>query len=199
MPSILDSLVAQGDHTGVLFPPLNFSMILPGVYRSGHPHKTNFPFLDSLNLRSIMYLSPEDYRHDTHSWAQERGLDIFHVRVDVSKDPTVEVDEALVREALEKVLDERNLPILLHDNKGRHLPSILAALLRFVTDWTLEAALDEYRVFLPPEDDWVREKPGKSKKEKERAADLQLIARFPLDSLTYDPQHAPPWLKRTAL
>lgn len=31
MPSILDSLVAQGDRTGVLFPPLNFSMILPGA------------------------------------------------------------------------------------------------------------------------------------------------------------------------
>jgi len=69
----------------------------------------------------------------------------------------------------------------MHDNKGRHLPSILSALLRLVTDWTLDAALGEYRVFLPPEDDWVREKPGKSKKEKERVADLQV--RFCLPAL----------------
>ncbi|GAA6058445.1 hypothetical protein JCM3770_005080 [Rhodotorula araucariae] len=195
MPSaILDSLVARKDPSRA-FPPLNFSLILPGVYRSGHPHKTNFPFLDSLNLRSIMYLSPEDYRPDTHNWALERGLKIFHLRIEVSKDPAVEVDEGLVRAALEKVLDSRNLPILIHDNKGRHLPSILAALLRLITDWTLDAALGEYRIFLPPEDDWVKEKPGKSKKEKERVADVQLIARFPLESLTYDPNYAPAWLK----
>ncbi|GAA5943393.1 hypothetical protein JCM3775_005919 [Rhodotorula graminis] len=192
--ALLDSLVAQEGSEGALYPPINFSMILPGVYRSGHPHKANFDFLDSLHLRSIMYLSPDVYRHDTHSWAQERGLKIFHLPIEVSKDPTIEVDEALVKEALENILDSRNLPILMHDNKGRHVPSILSALLRLASDWTLEAAYGEYRVFLPPEDDWVREKPGKSKKEKERVADLQLIARFPLDSLKYDPHHAPTWL-----
>ncbi|MBZ6398086.1 MAG: hypothetical protein LBF18_24075 [Pantoea sp.] len=25
-----------------------------GIYRSGHPNKGNFPFLDSLNLKTIM-------------------------------------------------------------------------------------------------------------------------------------------------
>lgn len=43
-----------------------------------------------------------------------------------------------------------------------------------MTDWSLEAALHEYRIFLPPEDDWVKEKPGKSKKEKERIADIKV-------------------------
>lgn len=95
------------------------------MYRSGHPHKTNFPFLDSLHLKSIMcaytlplllafpdpllrrpdrYLATDDYRTDTHTWAQERGLQIFHFRIEVSKDPAVEVDEDKVREALGKVL-----------------------------------------------------------------------------------------------
>lgn len=32
MPStLLDSLVAQRDQSGVLFPPLNFAMVLPGA------------------------------------------------------------------------------------------------------------------------------------------------------------------------
>lgn len=58
----------------ILVPPLNFAMILPGaselaaatrrleadpacpagVYRSGHPNLKNFPFMDTLHLRSIM-------------------------------------------------------------------------------------------------------------------------------------------------
>lgn len=60
-----------GQSGAVLVPPLNFAQILPGplspsqrlsvlnlprtgVYRSGHPNKKNFPFIETLNLRSIM-------------------------------------------------------------------------------------------------------------------------------------------------
>lgn len=37
-------------------PPLNFAMVDNGIYRSGFPDSTNFPFLQTLALRSIMYL-----------------------------------------------------------------------------------------------------------------------------------------------
>jgi tyrosine-protein phosphatase SIW14 len=37
-----------------LVPPLNFAMIAPGVYRSGHPNKQNFAFLRKLGLKTIM-------------------------------------------------------------------------------------------------------------------------------------------------
>ncbi|GAA5947253.1 hypothetical protein JCM3765_001592 [Sporobolomyces pararoseus] len=202
MPTLIETVKAAQNLEKVLFPPLCFSMVLPGVFRSGHPNRHNFPYLDSLGLKSIMYLSPDDYRSDTHNWAIERGLNIFHLRIDVSKDPTVEVDEDLIAEAIEKVLDSRNLPILIHDNKGRILPSLISAILRLMTNWTLESALLEYRMFLPPADDWIadlepknKEKLGKPKKEKERIADIQLIDRFPLERLHYDPQFAPDWLK----
>lgn len=52
------------------------------------------------------YLSTDDYRTDTRTWATEQGLNIIHLPIDVSKDPTVEVDEALVRQAIEAVLGE---------------------------------------------------------------------------------------------
>jgi hypothetical protein len=38
----------------VLVPPLNFAMVAPGVYRSGHPNKHNFPFLEKLGLKVIV-------------------------------------------------------------------------------------------------------------------------------------------------
>ena len=40
----------------VMVPPLNFAMVAPGVYRSGHPNRQNFPFLIKLGLKSIMYI-----------------------------------------------------------------------------------------------------------------------------------------------
>ncbi|GAA5919941.1 hypothetical protein JCM1841_000058 [Sporobolomyces salmonicolor] len=198
MPSLTESLLSVHARNQVLFPPLCFALVLPGVYRSGHPNKMNLEHMDSLRLKSIMYLSTDDYRHDTRTWALDRGLNIFHYRTDVSKDPTIEVNEDLIAEALEEVLDVRNHPILIHDNKGRLLPSIISALLRLLTGWTLDAALTEYRMFLPPADNWVpeKEREGKPKKDKERIADIQFIEHFPLERLTYDPQHAPSWLKR---
>lgn len=38
----------------VLVPPLNFAMVAPGVYRSGHPNKNNFPLMRKLGLKVIV-------------------------------------------------------------------------------------------------------------------------------------------------
>ena len=48
--------VERGDDD-VLVPPINFSMVEEGVYRSGFPEICNFGFLETLNLKSVMYAS----------------------------------------------------------------------------------------------------------------------------------------------
>lgn len=48
-PSEIDG---GGDY--LLAPPLNFSMVDYGVFRSGFPDSANFSFLRTLGLRSIM-------------------------------------------------------------------------------------------------------------------------------------------------
>lgn len=48
-------LIIEGERNDdVLVPPLNFSMVEEGIYRSGFPQPANFGFLQTLNLRSIM-------------------------------------------------------------------------------------------------------------------------------------------------
>lgn len=37
-------------------PPLNFSLVEDGIYRSGFPMPANYPFLDRLKLKTIIYL-----------------------------------------------------------------------------------------------------------------------------------------------
>ena len=39
-----------------LIPPLNFSMVASGVYRSGFPNKKNHAFLQQLGLKSVLYV-----------------------------------------------------------------------------------------------------------------------------------------------
>jgi tyrosine-protein phosphatase OCA1 len=41
-------------------PPLNFGMIEPKLYRSGQPNELNFPFLETLKLKTVLFLAPED-------------------------------------------------------------------------------------------------------------------------------------------
>lgn len=45
--------VVSGDELN-LIPPLNFSMVDNGIFRSGFPDSGNFSFLQTLGLRSIM-------------------------------------------------------------------------------------------------------------------------------------------------
>lgn len=41
-------------------PPLNFGMVEEDLYRSGAPNELNFPFLERLGLKTIIYLAPDE-------------------------------------------------------------------------------------------------------------------------------------------
>ena len=41
-------------------PPQNFGMVECDLYRSGAPTELNFPFLEKLQLRKIIYLAPDE-------------------------------------------------------------------------------------------------------------------------------------------
>lgn len=90
--------------TETVIPPINFAQVLPGIYRSGHPHQQNFKFLNSLKLNSIMYLSKDNYRNHTKTWAEENNLNIFHFKIESVKEPFIEIEEEIILDALEKLL-----------------------------------------------------------------------------------------------
>jgi tyrosine-protein phosphatase OCA1 len=47
-------------------PPLNFGIVDEGIYRSGLLNELNFPFIERLKLKSIVYLEPDE--PDTHMY-----------------------------------------------------------------------------------------------------------------------------------
>ena len=50
-PTIIESQIHLN-----LVPPLNFALVEDGIYRSGFPMEINYPFLQQLNLKTIIYL-----------------------------------------------------------------------------------------------------------------------------------------------
>ena len=64
----------EGDG-GALFPPLRFSPVESGVYRGGFPAVRNFPFLGTLDLRTVVSLAPE-VTPDLQSWCEAEQVDL---------------------------------------------------------------------------------------------------------------------------
>mmetsp|Transcript_32628 Transcript_32628/g.103984 ORF Transcript_32628/g.103984 Transcript_32628/m.103984 type:complete len:175 (-) Transcript_32628:3-527(-) len=126
--------------SGYLYiPPINFSMVEKGIYRSGYPNKKNVPFLEKLGLHSIVYLCPEPYPEQMASFLSGNNIRVFHFGIEGNKvwrgapppppacsaaarkgadkarrrrgvqEPFVEIPEDMIRKAL-KVLQDKVLP-----------------------------------------------------------------------------------------
>ncbi|KAL0477465.1 hypothetical protein AKO1_005713 [Acrasis kona] len=162
--------------TTVFIPPINFNMVIPGVYRSGYPTKKNFAFLKSIPLKSILYLCPEQYAQANMEFARANGIRILQFGIEGNKEPFVHIPEEAIRSAVAQLLDVRNHPIMIHCNKGKHRTGVLVGCLRKVQRWSLTSIFDEYRRFAGT---------------KVRMLDQQFIELFDASSVPINPLHKP--------
>ncbi len=57
---ICASYFAHPSRGAMFFPPVGFGLVEEGLYRSALPNEINFPFLERLRLKTIIYLYPDD-------------------------------------------------------------------------------------------------------------------------------------------
>ncbi|KAI1317457.1 hypothetical protein EDD11_008394 [Mortierella claussenii] len=131
----------------VLVPPLNFAMVAPGVYRSGHPNKHNFPFMRKLGLKVIVQMSEEPYAPELEEFLEREHIRRIHYKIEGNKEPFIEIDEQVISSALVNILDVRNHPLLIHCAKGKHRIGCLIGCLRKIQNWSMTSIFDEYRRF----------------------------------------------------
>ncbi|XP_004250242.2 inositol diphosphatase DSP1 isoform X1 [Solanum lycopersicum] len=170
------------DGEGLLVPPLNFAMVDYGVFRSGFPDTANFAFLQTLGLRSIIYLCPERYPEDNVEFLNANGIRLFQFAIEGSKveePPLVNIPEETIKEALKVVLDEKNRPLLIHCKRGKHRTGSLVGCLRKLQKWCLTSIFDEYQRYAA---------------EKARVSDLRFMELFDISSFKQPPtfcSHSP--------
>ncbi|KAG6717596.1 hypothetical protein I3842_04G108600 [Carya illinoinensis] len=156
---------AEGDcHAEDSFiPPLNFAMVDNGIFRSGFPDFANFSFLQTLGLRSIIYLCPEPYPEANMEFLKSNGIKLFQFGIEGYKpfsdhilgsqnfyimlEPFVNIPDNMIHEALKVVLDVRNHPVLIHCKRGKHRTGCLVGCLRKFQSWCLTSVFDEYQRF----------------------------------------------------
>ncbi|GMN53791.1 hypothetical protein TIFTF001_022923 [Ficus carica] len=143
------------DGEDLFIPPLNFSMVDNGIFRSGFPESANFSFLQTLGLRSIICLCPEPYPEANMEFLKAHGIRLFQFGIEGYKEPFVNIPEETIREALKVVLDVRNHPVLIHCKRGKmvccsdcqHRTGCLVGCIRKLQKWCLSSIFDEYQRF----------------------------------------------------
>ncbi|KAI9784090.1 MAG: hypothetical protein M1839_002594 [Geoglossum umbratile] len=162
-----------------LVPPLGFAMVVPGVYRSGHPLEINFPMLEKLKLRTIVYLADQEYAEENIQWCARSNIRIFHQRIANVREPYLDNNPAAVTAALKVLLDKRNHPVLVHSNKGKHRVGVLVGCMRkLLQRWSLAAIHAEYGRFAGEKGE----------------ADLEFIELFD-PGLVVEKEWAPAWVR----
>ncbi|KAJ8747071.1 hypothetical protein K2173_014449 [Erythroxylum novogranatense] len=102
--------------------PTNFSMVEDGIFRSDFPQPSNFPFLETLKLRSIIYLCPEPYPEENLKFLDSHSIKLFQFGIEGKTESSVPIPTNTIMEALKVLIDVRNHPVLIHCKRGK-LPS----------------------------------------------------------------------------
>ncbi|RAL41945.1 hypothetical protein DM860_009127 [Cuscuta australis] len=132
---------------GLVLPPPNFSAVEDlCIYRSGFPQPPHFPFVQTLNLRSIIYLCPEPYPEENREFLRLNKIKLFQFGIEGTKEPSA-IPRSAITEALRVLIDVRNHLVLIHCKRGKHRTGCLVGCLRKLQNWCLSSVLEEYRHF----------------------------------------------------
>jgi tyrosine-protein phosphatase SIW14 len=136
----------------LLVPPLNFAIVLPNVLRSGYPNPRNYDFLKRLGIKTVILCCPEPYEEyalgiKNVAFFTANNIRMVHCKMIPHKEPFGFSDPKIVCEALKIILDTRNHPVLIHDEKGRHKCGVIVACLRKLQGWCLAAIFSEYELY----------------------------------------------------
>ncbi|KXS18342.1 protein-tyrosine phosphatase [Gonapodya prolifera JEL478] len=133
-------------------PPLvrNFGMVEEDLYRSGQPNELNFPFLERLGLKTIIYLAPEDPNQTFLNFVDDQDIQMHHLGTTTSTNAWDPISEEVVLEALDIILDPKNYPVMVMCNLGRHRTGTVIGCLRKLQRWNLTSIFEEYRRYTGP-------------------------------------------------
>lgn len=134
-----------------LVPPLRFNIVQPELYRGGYPRKVNFPFLESLNIKTIISLTPHPITYETdpqlYTFAKKNDVELIHIECAQSgkgKKRGVPMGYSTVLEALRYMIHKEFSPIYLHCLNGGQVTSLVIACLRKLQFWSSIAIFNEF-------------------------------------------------------
>ena len=144
----------------VFIPPPNFGYVEPELYRSAVPNEMNFPFLQTLNLKTVVYLSFDAPSVFFKEFLQEHNIELVQISGNETSPMYQKISENLIIDALHSILNPHAYPIIVMCNLGRHRTGTVIGCLRRIMKWSLSAILVEFRQFTnnkssPPHEQFI--------------------------------------------
>ncbi|XP_042422841.1 tyrosine-protein phosphatase DSP5-like [Zingiber officinale] len=145
-PQCLRTLARSAVEDVMLLPPPNFGVVDRGIYRSGFPAADSLPFLEALELRSIVCLCPDPYSEENAEFVRSHGIRLFQFGIEGSRE-SINDSSYTIMEALRVLLDARNHPILIHCKRGKHRTGCVVGCFRRLQNWCMTSVHEEYVKF----------------------------------------------------
>lgn len=147
------------------------------------PNELNFPFLERLNLRTVLYLASEDLSDRLLDFFDDQKIEVITLSPDEETDmaqPWKPMSEDMVLSALEVFLDRSTYPIYVFCSQGRHRTGTVVGCLRKLQRWSLSSIFEEYH---------------RHADAKGRLANEQFIELFDTDLINIPADLTPTWLR----
>ena len=133
--------------TPALIPPPNFGYVEPELYRCAIPGELNFSFLQTLHLKTAVYLSLDPPAQILAEFLKEQGIELRQMVGGENTNVGQRISEKLVLDALHVLLDPDAYPLVVMCNLGRHRTGTVIGCLRRLQKWSLSSIFDEFRRF----------------------------------------------------
>ncbi|KAK3314527.1 tyrosine phosphatase family-domain-containing protein [Apodospora peruviana] len=128
--------------------PINFGVVVPGVYRSSFPQTEDHGFIEALKLKTIVTLVQKDFPEGYVPFISKNGIrhHVFDMQGTKKKEIPIQTMKAILR----LVLDTQNHPLLIHCNHGKHRTGCVVGVVRKLTGWELSNIIREYKNYAEP-------------------------------------------------
>ncbi|KAK9381765.1 tyrosine phosphatase family-domain-containing protein [Kockiozyma suomiensis] len=127
----------------MLAPPEHFGIVEEDVYRCTEIDPLNFPFLQTLSLKTILSIGLQKPSPAVELFARENHISIVHMKLPswrISEEEWKLLPDGVAGTCLSYVLNTKFYPILIID-----LSCTFIGVLRKLEHWTLSSIINEYR------------------------------------------------------
>jgi tyrosine-protein phosphatase OCA1 len=166
---------------GALIPPANYGVVEEGLYRSALPNELNFPFLEQLQIKTILHMSTEELSEQLRSFVDDQGINVVELGQEGNALEPVSPDA--VQGAMKYILDPGSYPVYVMCSQGRYRTGTVIGCLRKLQGWCLASVFEEYR--------------RHAERDRVRISTELFIELFDTD-LVRIPENSPAWYNRAA-
>eukprot|EP00462_Mataza_sp_D1_P021140 CAMPEP_0175133314 /NCGR_PEP_ID=MMETSP0087-20121206/7572_1 /TAXON_ID=136419 /ORGANISM="Unknown Unknown, Strain D1" /LENGTH=236 /DNA_ID=CAMNT_0016415787 /DNA_START=80 /DNA_END=790 /DNA_ORIENTATION=- len=111
------------------------------------PNELNFPFLETLHLKTIIFLAPDEPSEQLNNFIDDQDIELLHLGMEANKQPWKPISEDVVIAALAVMMNIRCYPIHVMCHLGRYRTGTVVGCLRKLQRWNLASIFTEYRLF----------------------------------------------------